>query len=585
MAEAPPATKLEALGTSLVARILEHLMPPDIRGGGDSDAEGDWAAGTRSRWPQCGAALAALRTARLASKSLDEAARLHLVHTVALTPQKAARATACAGVRRGPDWARFPALRALRLEKWSITELGSNEAHFPQERARVLAEAAAFDSLFALGQNTLSAGACGCLAAVTALDLRSSWVGTKQRMLALVARLPGLRALMVGVSALDGEHLAIAAPGLPGLEFLYAPGVKLGTAGAGATALARLPALRALDVQCVWEGNAWDLLPCSRLTRLGCFDMGLLDAHQIALPSSTPGPPRFPQLRELRGVCLTPDFVSFLARSAPRLQRLVCWAQSCEWQAGVAHGSLPSVTHACIEFEDCFESIVLAMDVRRLLPAVLDLVFQLDCDDLSCLPRIPNNPTTLRALALIDHDGDLAHVADWGGVPRLSGLTRLARAVDPRQLSCLSHLAGMTALQVLLLDICFRDYENTRVPVPVCALLEAAARVPRLHTLVITATDDFPNVEWDFGALARFTAAPSALRRLKLGGCLHPPLAVVGALAMHPQLRRLVVSCWSEDREEAEALAAQVYAAGLERAVCVSGEPLPDEAACGWWVP
>ncbi|KAI8470160.1 MAG: hypothetical protein J3K34DRAFT_521623, partial [Monoraphidium minutum] len=209
---------LEALGTPLVARILEHLLPPDIRvGGGDGDIEGDCGAGTSSLWAECDAALAALHAARLACRPFDEAARLHLLHTVVLTPETAP----CAGPRRGPDWARFPMLRTLQLARWGM-EPGDYEGYHPSGREVAPAEAAAFDAFFPPGRDTLSAGARGYLAAATALDMCGSQLGTKQRLLGLAARLPGLRTLMAG-RGVGGDDLVAAVAGLPGLERLHAP--------------------------------------------------------------------------------------------------------------------------------------------------------------------------------------------------------------------------------------------------------------------------------------------------------------------------------------------------------------------------
>ncbi|KAI8462939.1 MAG: hypothetical protein J3K34DRAFT_527390 [Monoraphidium minutum] len=463
--EATPAGMLEPLGSELVARILQHLLPPDLRGGRPSAF-----AARSSPWGECAPALAALHAARQTCRLLDEAARTHLLHTVTLTPEAAIGAAAGAGRGAGglcgPDWARLPGLRTLRLQDWRLAS----------QEPRDAPAAAAFRSLFALGPGAAPLGpaALGCLAAVTALDLNDCELDA-QSPAALTARLPGLKAVS-GAAYSYGCNVIAAAAGAPGLERVYAPTLCLGAAGAAE--LARLPVLRALDVWMFEGADTCALLPCSRLTRLGCGRFG-----------------------------------------------------------------------AC-------------------------------------------GLTGLRTLTFLTRDWDIANVADWGAVARLSGLTRLACAIDPGDPAWPAHLARLTGLRELVLDVRpvldeeSEEWEEGAVQAPMHMLFEAAARLPRLHTLIATSTlTEYLSAEWSFGAVARFVRAPSALRRLELCGALCPPLAVVGALATHPRLRRLVVSCSADDFEAAEALAANVYAEGLDCAIRVLDveEDLGEDAFCAWY--
>ena len=75
---------LDALGAALLGQVLRHLPPAD------------------------------LRSARQAARIFDQASRQHLesFETLKLYPSNAA------GARGGPDWARFPRLRRLKLSCW-----------------------------------------------------------------------------------------------------------------------------------------------------------------------------------------------------------------------------------------------------------------------------------------------------------------------------------------------------------------------------------------------------------------------------------------------------------------------------------
>ncbi|KAI8462943.1 MAG: hypothetical protein J3K34DRAFT_527393 [Monoraphidium minutum] len=566
-----------------------------------------------SRWVQCSPALAALHAVRLSCQLFDEVARTHLLHTVVI------RADSCIAGGRGPDWARFPALRALRLHAWR-TAAASDASASSEQRAK--GEAAAAALIAHLGPcpadggkgepQGAAAAAAACLARATAVDLGDCCRGAPC-LAALAARLPRLASATTYFS-LEGCAVVTAATGL---RHVLLPGLQLGAADAAA--LAALPALRTLDLE-----------------------------------------------RELRGVRLSPEGVPALAAAAPRLRLLACSPARDAWRSGAAPGCLPNVTHT--SFEDCDDAFLFAVDARALVPAVQDLAFWLMPGMKFAGPSL-GGLTALRALTLSAFEVHFAPVGDWGAVTRLSGLTRLVCAVDPCDAAWPAHLARLTGLQDLVLDVCLppdssddeseiivvptrplveaaarmprlhtlvatsnyedavldwdfgavarfvhsspalrrlelrdalrpplavasalamhprlrrlaRDEEDPELFAPMRALFEVAAHMPRLHTLTVTATRPVDEAEWDFGALLHFLRASPALRRVELCGALRPPLSVVGALATHPRLRRLVVSCSAGDAAAAEALAADVYAAGLDCDLCVIGveEDLGEDA-------
>ncbi|KAI8462938.1 MAG: hypothetical protein J3K34DRAFT_162766 [Monoraphidium minutum] len=568
MEEAAPASTLESLNTPLVARTLQHLLPADEGGGGGADD------GVRP------APLAALHAARLACRQFDEAARTHLLRTAKLKPAHLTGrgGGSGGGGGRGPDWARFPALRTLRLEgSWDLWV--DDPSIMERRRAEAQAD---FDVCFGIPPlcgEALGAAALGCLAAVTALRWEYRELDAPN-LAALVARLPGLRELR---GPLSSAQLVQSAAWLSGLERLCLDGLRLDAAGAAAVAW--LPALRALDVAVPKDADMWSLLPCSRLTRL------VMDGSRAlswGLPFSSVVPLHFSQLQDLRGIFLTPPCVAALAASAPRLRLLACWPAQGTWPSGVHHGSLPHVTHAF--FYGCVaDSFLSAAGMCRLLPAVQDLAFSFETAD-GPPPPLPalGGLTGLRALALVEDIGadcDLEPVADWGALSRLSGLTRLACAVNPCEPACwLPHLKRMTGLLELVLEFDpLGHFEGGFFTIPMREPLEIAACLPRLHTLVLTGSYDYLKAEWDFGALARFTRATPALRRLELRSGLSPPLAALAALAMHPRLRRLVVSCLSDDADDAEAaeaLAVQVDAEGLGCAISLNDMYLNFSSRC-----
>ncbi|KAI8463590.1 MAG: hypothetical protein J3K34DRAFT_141860 [Monoraphidium minutum] len=508
-----------------------------------------------------GAVLASVRAARQTCKLFDEAARLHMLHTATLTPEsaKGSRASGDAdgdadGVGGGgPDWARFPALRRLRLEGWWLVEGPSfgEDTYYDAEDLRMF---------FVRGPDgkPLGAAAVGALAAVTALDSSDSTLDAASLLL-LTARLPALRELLV-CEAAESFSLVGAAAGAPRLERLSAPGLAVDAAAAAA--MARLPALRALTVHSICAGDAWDLLPCSRLTRLGVEQW-----HPDApLPLSSLGPPRFPHLQELRGVPLSPEGVSALAHSAPRLRLLNCTLDEAAWRAaGARHGSLPAVTHAC--FKSYEHGVVpRAVDLARLLPHALNLVISvLPYGSVQIRPAL-GALTGLHTLMFIFgcEPLALAHPGDWAALARLTRLTRLACAVDSHDPAQLSSLARLTGLEVLVADLACLHDPAQRSP-SIGALLEAAARLPRLHTLTALMDACEPDAcepEWDFGALARFTHAAPPLRHLTLWYTVPPPLAFLGAVAMHTRLQRLALPRpqAAVEIESAAAVAAQVSA-------------------------
>ncbi|KAI8462446.1 MAG: hypothetical protein J3K34DRAFT_527743 [Monoraphidium minutum] len=499
------AAMLESLESALVVQILQHLLPPDY-----GDRCRDMHSAARA------AALASLRAARQTCKLFDELARVHLLHTARLTPDSVERGGASGaadgggGGGGGPDWARFPALRTLRLEGFFLALEGDWYAS-DHRRSMAQSGAAALRVLFVGPDHApLGAAARRALAAVTALDLRESDVGAASLQM-LTARLPGLKELRFSNDAFGVVAIGGAA-GAQRLERLSAPGLEVDATAAAA--LARLPALRALTVHSACAGDVWDVLPCSRLTRLHFMPFG----PDTPLPLRGLGPPRFPHLQELRGVALSLEGVSALAHSAPRLRLLICIIDEPAWPAGAQRASLPTVTHAY--FSSCEAGFPRGVNFARLLPAVQDLALNL-LDGAPDPGLVLGGLTGLRALAITRENDplDLATPGDLAALARLTRLTRLACAVDARDPAQLAHLARLTGLQ------------------------------------------------WDFGALARFAHAAPPLRRLKLWGMEAPPLGAIGALAMHTRLQRLALprprapgGAETADAAAGAALAAQIAA-------------------------
>ncbi|KAI8476808.1 MAG: hypothetical protein J3K34DRAFT_400522, partial [Monoraphidium minutum] len=266
-------------------------------------------------------------------------------------------------------------------------------------------------------------------------------------------------------------------------------------------------------------------------------------------------PPMFPQLQELLGVEFTPECVSALARCAPRLRVITGSVIEAGWAPGVRHASLPNVTHAF--FFNCSAGCALprVVNLQRLLPAAQELGFKLTFGDVFNCPAL-DGLTGLRALTVQAGNWEGAHVGNWDVLARMSGLTRLVCGLDSRDPAQLSQLVRLTALEELLIYLWPGDDGFEEVPLPL-----------------------------DFGALARFMRAPTALRRLELRTFTSPPLALATALAAHPRLRRLVFSCAALEAGDAEELAAQAYATRHDCTVtCLpGGADLEFSEICSWF--
>ncbi|KAI8476807.1 MAG: hypothetical protein J3K34DRAFT_400518 [Monoraphidium minutum] len=299
--------------------------------------------------------------------------------------------------------------------------------------------------------------------------------------------------------------------------------------------------------------------------------------------------PMFPQLQELFGVNFTPECVSALARCASRLRVITSSVVEAGWAPGVRHASLPNVTHTF--FFNCSAGCALprVVNLQRLLPAAQELGFKLTVGDVFNCPAL-DGLTGLRALTVHSGNWEGAHVRNWDVLARMSGLTRLVCGLDSCDPVQLSQLVRLTALEELLIDLWPGDdgFEEDPLPVisfPMGALFDAAARMPRLHTLIASSSYAESGLKLDFGTLARFMCAPTALRRLELRTCTWPPLALVPALAAHPRLRRLVFSCGAIEAKTADELIAQAYATRDDCAVTgVKGDvELAWSELCSWF--
>ncbi|KAI8468983.1 MAG: hypothetical protein J3K34DRAFT_522465 [Monoraphidium minutum] len=538
---------LEPLGPALVARILRHLPR-----GGDGGRDG--------RWTECVPALAALRAARQVCKLFDEAARLYLIHTLSLTHASVVGGGGGGGSTKRPP---PPPPRSPR----ACLACGAGAGGAPA-----------------------GAAAAGCLASVTALELRRCHLG-RRCLQALLTALPAVEAVRGdGHTFCRGLPAAAAAAGAAALAAVHVHNFELDAAGAAA--LSRLPRLAALDFleqpEPLEDSGALAALPCGRLTRLGFRHI----ERDPGFPDLGPPPPRglgaarFPQLCELRNIALGPAAVPALAGAAPRLRLLTCWPAAGAWGGG-GGGGLPNVTHAL--FMGCPAQFLDSVDLGSLLPALQDLSLQLPPGAAFRAPRLGRLPA-LRALSLASYTWELAHLADWAALPR--GLTRLAAGVDAYSPDQLGALTRLTALEELAVDYCLPPCGDPctcaaaakeEPPPSACALLEVAARLPRLRSLVAASSDwEDPEEPWDFDYLGRFATAPAAaLTRLELRHFLAPPPEAIAALAARPGLRRLVVARGAAESAPrgggggsggGGGFGARLYAAGSECVVAAVGE-------------
>jgi hypothetical protein len=168
--------------------------------------------------------------------------------------------------------------------------------------------------------------------------------------------------------------------------------------------------------------------------------------------------------------------------------------------------------------------------------------------------------TSLRAL-LLGHSAHGMEAAERDALEALPRLAELEVSLDPGDPVQLSGLVRLTNLRVLQANIV--AFDNL---IDMGAFLGAVAGLPLLHTAGIRVEhidDEDCMLEWGWGGLRRFALSAPALRYLSIhmGGFGCVPASVVGALAMHTGLRRLLVDCSHEESSAVEALAAEVSAA------------------------
>jgi hypothetical protein len=165
--------------------------------------------------------------------------------------------------------------------------------------------------------------------------------------------------------------------------------------------------------------------------------------------------------------------------------------------------------------------------------------------------------TGLRALSLCETGWGL-EAAEWDALEAMPQLTELEVDLDPRETVQLSGLGRLTNLGALKATITAVDPYG-EVPFDVGAVLEAVARLPLLHTAQIEQVDSECELSWGWGGLRRFVHGAPALCHLsiQIAESRGVPAWVVGALAMHTGLRRLLVDCAREESGLVKALAAE----------------------------
>ncbi|KIY94882.1 hypothetical protein MNEG_13081 [Monoraphidium neglectum] len=529
---------LDKLSSELLARVLRHLLPQPHD-----------AAAFRRCYVRCGAEMGPLHAARLVCRASAAAAREHLAAAVTLTPRNTRRS------RATPDWPRFPGLRVVRVEGWNPK---TAPVVLPRDAEQLLG--ACFGYAPADAGAPLKGFDPGHLSRVTVLKVVRSDIFVDHLASAL-ARLPALKAVTIIGGVRSASKVCRALSGATGLERLALPDVPADAALCAAAGLDGLSRLEALTLgQLNLEVGS---LP-GGLTAVAFRRQFEIGYHQpvCAWPALFDAASR---LVELRGVHLELDTAAALARSAPRLRVLVCTPMGALWappRAGPWPCVFPCITHAC--FFSRYEAA--AADIRAApLPAMLPALEQLASTDVHPYPSFVGL-TGLRALSLSDVEFDPFDVeaVQWDALGALPRLTEMDVYLDPRDPVQLAGLVRLTNLEVLKVTV-MAFARSDEVHIDMGAVMEAVACLPLLHTVQIK-VQQFENgncmVKWGLSGLRRFAHGAPALHYLSIqvnewGGV---PAPVVGALAMHTGLRRLLVDCSHEEPSAVDALAAEVSA-------------------------
>jgi hypothetical protein len=523
---------LDKLSSELLARVLRHVLPPQ------QDGASPW---------DCWGKLRPLHAARLACRALEVAAREHLATAVRLTPGNTWRSQAT------PDWRRFPALRAVRVEDWTV-RTASDAVQKEEQLLHQQALGASFGYAPADAGQLLDSFHPGHLSRITALEIRHSDV-FMDHLASAVARLPALNAVAIIGHVRSVSEVCRALAHATGLERLILPDVPAGAALCAAAGLDGLSSLEALSLGNMTLAPG----PLPRSVTAVAFSSSISDQPVCASPVLFDTASR---LVELRGVHLELEAAAALARSAPRLRLLVCTPTGAPWappRAGPWPCVFPCLTHACFTSEDDIFPGTQAEIRAAPLPAMPAL------QHLAIINVYPYPAfcglTGVRALSL-GYLGFELEAAEWDALGALPQLTELEVSLDPRipeQLSGLGRLKSVRVLSVNILGL-----EPFDDPIDMGAVLGAVARLPLLHTARVKVQydkeEDDCMLKWGWGGLRRFAHSAPGLCNLSIyiGILRGVPASVVAALAMHTGLRRLLIYDSREELGALEALAAEV---------------------------
>ena len=516
----------ETLGVQLWGQVLRHLPPAD------------------------------LRSARQAARILDQASREHTEHFEIIT----LRSSNAGGARGGPDWARVPRLRRLQLIGWPPHRDETLRALFARGGAGLASLREVESGIKAFVDATSWAAILKHAPAVTSIDIGLCYAMDSDTCLAVLATIgemaPQLCRLDNRMPHSSAQHASIIARTMPNLRSLTACTLEGGTSDE--------------------EASLWEALPCSRLT-------SLVFADNPVVPRRVWESIHRPQLRQLCGVCLPGEGAVALARGLPSLEVLDA-APKGQW-AGAEHGVFERVRQA--RLVECCESFTAHVRICSLLPSLERLTLRERCNTISTdLARA----TRRTHLVLGWQYGTLQALQPcaWAAPYTMSCLRHLALDVTAAEVPQLALLpAALEVLHVNVDEASNDEIEQASLPevvdmedlYDVCAVFEAAARLPRLRTLFVRALGG----EVHHGSLTRLVGARlGAVEELEVE-CYEVRLHDVALLAALRGLRRLH-SCELEESaspDEWAKLVAQHASRGLQIGKDVGGsETMFSRAGC-----